>query len=183
MLLPGGSAVPARFGTHPRYEADLLVRVSSAAINRASSPLEVMQAIDQVIPFIELPDLVVAEPAALDGAGITAINVGARLGVMGSPMTVTAAGDLVDALGRMQVAVRGNGLELDQGRGSDVLGHPLNAVIWIAADLARSGLALKPGDLVSVGSFSRLLTPEPGLRVTVQYLGLPGSPAVSVNFE
>ena len=54
----------------------------------------------------------------------------------------------------MQVIVRGNGAELDRGRGSDVLEHPLNAVIWLARDLARGGLALAPGaDTPSVFRF------------------------------
>ena len=34
-------------------------------------------AIDQVIPFIELPDLLVQAPPKLNGAGVSAINVGA----------------------------------------------------------------------------------------------------------
>ena len=182
MLLASGATVPAAFGARPMFEADLLLRVSDERINRAHSPAEVLAAVDQVIPFIELPDLLVVEPAALDGAAITAINVGARLGVMAAPIAVHANPAFLDALQSMQVIVRGNGAELDRGSGADVLGHPLNAVIWLASDLARQGLALKPGDLVSLGSFSRLLRPEPGLKVEVQYLGLPGEPLVEVIF-
>ena len=35
-------------------------------------------------------------------------------------------------------------------------------------------------DLVSVGSIGPLKPPQPGMRVTVRYLGLPGDPEVSV---
>ena len=52
-----------------------------------------------------------------------------------------------------------------------------------ADNLAREGLALKKGDLLSLGSFSRLLPPAPGLGVEVQYLGLPGDPKVAVFFQ
>lgn len=183
MLLHSGATVPNRFGARPLYEADLLVRVSDPAINAASTPARVLESIDQVIPFIELPDLMVADPGQMDGAAIIAINVGARLGVMGTPIPVAGNSDLTTALQNMQVIVRGNGDELDRGRGSDVLGHPLNAVIWLAADLAREGLALKKGDLLSLGSFSGLLPPAPGLGVEVQYLGLPGDPKVVVFFQ
>ena len=182
MLLASGARVPAAFGARPMFEADLLLRVSDESINRAHSPADVLAAVDQVIPFIELPDLLVVEPGTLDGAAITAINVGARLGVMAAPIAVHANPAFLDALQSMQVIVRGNGAKLDSGSGADVLGHPLNAVIWLASDLARQGLALKPGDLVSLGSFSRLLRPEPGLKVEVQYLGLPGEPLVEVIF-
>lgn len=183
MLLQSGATVSSSYGARPVFEADLLVRVADTAINSATTPAEVLASIDQVIPFIELPDLLVTDPGQLDGAAITAINVGARLGVMGKPIPVRGASDLSGALQNMQVILRGNGAELDRGLGSDVLGHPLNAVIWLASDLAREGLLLQAGDLVSLGSFSRLLSPAPGLAVEVQYIGLPGDPKVEVIFR
>ncbi len=183
MLLPDGATVTAAFGARPLFEADLLVRVSSSAVNSATTPAGVLAGIDQLIPFIELPDLLVEDPAALDGVAIMAINVGARLGVTGTPVPVQATAAFAQMLRDMQVIVRGDGIELDRGLGSDVLGHPLNVVIWLARDLARQGAALQPGDLVSLGSFSRLLPPQPGLAVAVEYLGLPGNPVVTVDFR
>lgn len=183
MLLQDGATVETAFGARPLFEADLLVRISSTNVNSATTPAEVLEGIDQLIPFIELPDLLVEDPAALDGVAITAINVGARLGVTGTPLPVQATAAFNRMLRDMQVIVRGDGIELDRGLGSDVLGHPLNAVIWLARDLARQGAALQPGDLVSLGSFSRLLPPQPGLAVAVEYLGLPGNPVVTVNFR
>lgn len=183
MLLASGATVDAAFGARPLFEADLLVRVSDAAINRATTPDEVLAAIDQVIPFIELPDMVVLAPPKLSGAAINAINVGARLGVTGTPIPVQRSAAFADALRDMVVVVRGDGAELDRGKGSDVLGHPLAAVAWLVADLARDGRALKVGDLVSLGSFSKLLPPKPGLAVEVEYSGLPGNPKVTVGFR
>ena len=183
MLLPADSKVDPAFGARALYEADLLVRVSSAAINQATTPLQVLAAIDQVIPFIELPDLVVQSPPKLNGAAIAAINVGARLGVVGAPIPVEATAAFSDRLRDMEVLVMADGAEVDRGKGSDVLDHPLNAVVWLAKDLARQGLALKPGDLVSLGSFSKLMPPKPGLAVQVIYQGLPGTPLVAVQFK
>ncbi len=187
MLLPEGVPVEAAFGARPLYEADLLVRVSDARINQARSVDDVLGAIDQVIPFIELPDLVVQAPPQLNGAAIAAINVGARLGVVGKPIAVPATRAerfrLLDGLRDMVVVVKGDGAEVDRGKGSDVLGHPLEAVVWLARDLAKAGGAMKKGDLISLGSFSRLLPPRPGLRVQVVYEGLPGNPEVGVIFK
>ena len=185
MLLKSGAVVDAAFGARPLYEADMLVRVSDESINRATSPEEVLRAIDQVIPFIELPDLVVQTPTPpkLNGAAITAINVGARLGVVGTPIQVQNDAAFSNALRDMVAVVKGNGVELDRGKGSDVLGHPLNAVVWLAKDMARSGKSMKRGDLISLGSFSKLLPPKPGLAVEVTYEGLPGNPTVSVAFK
>ncbi len=183
MLLADGATVDAAFGARPLYEADLLVRVSNTSINQASSPEMVLAAIDQVIPFIELPDLVVAAPPKLTGAAIAAINVGARLGVMGTPIAVAGVAGLGDALRDMVAVVKADGVEVDRGKGSDVLDHPLNAVVWLAQDLARQGQAMKVGDLISLGSFSKLLPPKPGLAVEVVYQGLPGTPSVKVQFK
>ena len=72
---------------------------------------------------------------------------------------------------------------LRDGQRVDVLEHPLNAVAWLAQDLQKHGLALQRGDLVSVGSFSKLMPPKPGLKVEVQYQGLPENPSVKVNFK
>ena len=184
MLLKNGATVDARFGARPLFEADLLVRVSDVRINHAKTPADVLRAIDQIIPFIELPDLMVEAPPKLNGAAINAINVGARLGVLGSPIGVgrDQAG-LSEALRDMQVTLFGDGKEIDRGKGSDVLGHPLNAVVWLAQDLAREGLALKRGDLISLGSFSKLLPPKPGLAIEARYQGLPGNPTVSASFK
>jgi len=56
-------------------------------------------------------------------------------------------------------------------------------VLWLARDLERSRIQLKPGDVLSLGSFTPPLPPRPGLHVTVRYEGLPGNPAVSVRFR
>ena len=189
MVQPSGFSTPAAFGARPLYEADMLVRVKDAAINHARTPFEVMQHIDQIIPFIELPDLIVEKPGELNGAGVAAINVGARLGVAGTPIEVPATrGEryrLLDALETMQVQLTNDQGQLlaPAGKGSEILGHPLNAVVWIAQALQKDGITLKAGDLVSLGSFSPLLPPKAGLGVTATYIGLPGAQPVLVKFQ
>jgi 2-keto-4-pentenoate hydratase len=76
-----------------------------------------------------------------------------------------------------------DGKELDSAKGSAILGHPLNAVLWLVKDLNDSGIALKKGDLLSLGSFSRLLPPKPGTGATLVYEGLPGNPTATVRFR
>jgi len=188
MVQPSGATIDAAFGARPLFEADMLVRVKSAAVNQARTPMEVLEAIDQVIPFIELPDLLVQAPPKLNGAGVSAINVGARLGVAGQPLAVPALRAeryaLLDALRGMQVTLAdAQGAVLGRGKGSDILEHPLNAVVWLAQALRQEGIALQPGDLVSLGSFSPLLPPKPGLTVTATYEGLPGAQPVRVTFK
>ena len=181
MMLADGAAVPAAFGAVPLFEADLLLEVGDAAINAAATPEEVMAHVAAVIPFIELPDLMLAQGQPMDGVTITAMGVGARMGVKGAAIPVTDPAAMAAALGAMSVRVTGtNGDVMAEAPGAAVLGHPANAVIW----LVSKGVVLEQGDIVSVGSFGPLLPPaKSGGGATVSYAGLPGDPTVSVVFE
>jgi 2-keto-4-pentenoate hydratase len=55
-------------------------------------------------------------------------------------------------------------------------------LLALAKDLARQRRVLKPGDLVSLGSFSHPMPPKAGLKVEVEHLGLPGSPRVAMGY-
>lgn len=184
MLLADGVELPAKFGTRPVFEADLVVEVKDEGINQAQTPAEVLQHISKIIPFIELPDLLLDPKEVLNGATLTAINAGTRLGVLGKPISPTPAH--LDALASMSVVVHdaadGN-KELARGQGTAILDHPLNAVIWLARDIARDGGKLKAGDLLSLGSFTPLTPPKPGMNIQVSYEGLPGMPSVGVKFR
>jgi len=188
MLLPNNATVDAAFGARALFEADMLVRVKSAAINQAKTPMDVLDSIDQVIPFMELPDLMVQAPPQLGGPGVSAINVGARHGITGKPIAVPATrGEryaMLDALRDMTVVVTDStGAQRGYGKGSDILEHPLNAVVWLAGALQQENISMKPGDLISLGSFSPLLPPKAGVNATVTYYGLPGAEPVNVNFK
>lgn len=184
MLLKDGAEVPADFGSRPMYEADLLVMVRDPSIHQAKTHLDVLRALSLVVPFIELPDLLVAEGEKLSAPLIVSLNVGARLGVLGNGVAAQATPEFAAALAGMRVVVTdGKGQEMASAKGAAILDHPLNAVLWLVQDLARAGIKLKSGDVLSLGSFTAPMPVRPGLAVTVRYLGLPGDPAVSVSFR
>jgi len=184
MLLADGADVPFDFGARPVFEADLLVVVKDTAIHKAKTHLDVLRSLSLVVPFIELPDLLVAEGEKLSAPLIVSLNVGARLGVVGKGIPVKATPEFAEALAEMRVVVTDRGgKELASGKGAAILGHPLNAVLWLVQDLEKSRIKLKPGDLLSLGSFTQPMPTRPGLAVTVRYEGLPGNPAVSVRFR
>jgi 2-keto-4-pentenoate hydratase len=184
MLLQDGAEVPAKFGARPVFEADIVMEVKDAGINKARTPLEALQHISRIYPFIELPDLMEEDPSKITGPSLVYANVAARLGVLGKPIEVKATRALVDALTDMTVRlVDQDGKELETAKGSAILNNPLNVVLWLVKDLNASGIALKKGDLLSLGSFSRLLPPKPNTGVKLTYEGLPGNPTVSVRFK
>jgi 2-oxo-3-hexenedioate decarboxylase/2-keto-4-pentenoate hydratase len=55
-------------------------------------------------------------------------------------------------LGTLRGVTRVNGVETGRGAGADVLGHPLNALAWLANHLAARGPGLRAGEFVSTGS-------------------------------
>lgn len=183
-LLSHGALVPARFGARPVIEADLLVEVGDEAINEAHSHLDALKALARVMPFIELADLGFAEGEPITAPKIVAINVGARGGIIGRPVAVEASQAFADMLAGMRVVLTDDtGKEISNSPGTAILEHPLNAVIWLVRDLRQSGIRLKPGDQLSLGSFSPLVAPRPSVTYTVRYPGLPGGPHVSVRFK
>jgi 2-keto-4-pentenoate hydratase len=186
MILPGPARVPAAFGSRPVYEADMVAVVGDAArAMLARSPLEALQALKEIRPFIELPDLVFDPQVKPDGPSLLAVNVGARLGVLGDAISLPATAESVGKLAAMKIEVIDQtGAVVGGGKGADVLNNPLNAVLWIAGSLKGEGKALKNGDLLSLGSFSALLPPKAGDTITVRYIGLSPVPAeVTVTFE
>ncbi|MCQ4159438.1 hypothetical protein NON00_05810 [Roseomonas sp. GC11] len=180
-----GATLPARFAAVPTVEADLIVRVKDAAIAQAGEDhVAILRHLDQVVPFIEMPDLALADLKQMDGPNLLAIGVGARLGVVGEPIPVQATEEFAARLGSMTVRFASDEKELAKVPGTALLGHPLNVIPWLVKDLAARGVALKPGDLISLGGFSPALPPEAGRSYTVTYTGLLDAPvSVSVRLE
>ncbi len=178
--LRDGAEVPARFGAVPIIESDFLVRVRDAGINQAGRDhVAILRHLDAVIPYIELPDLVLN--GGFDGPQLLAINVGARLGVMGTPIPVEATQAFADRLANMTVTmVDDRGQERARAPGTAALGHPLNVVAFLIEDLAQAGLRLEAGQLLSVAGYSPTLPLEAGRTYTVRYDGLAAQP-VSVS--
>lgn len=180
MFLPDGAEVPAAYGARPMVEADLVVEVADPALAQARTPGEARRHLGRLFPFIELADLLVDNPGRLTAAGIVLVNAGARLGVLGAPLPLPSD----EALAAMTVRLfDGSGREIEAAPGTAILGHPLAAALWLARDLAAAGVALRKGDLLSLGAYSRLQSPVPGGGFAVVYDGLPGNPRVSVRFR
>lgn len=186
MLLKDGAVLPAGFGTRPMSEGDLIMRVGSDDINSAKTPMEALAAMDAVIPFIELPDLVYAKEVKMNGAAISAINVGARYGVLGEPIPLFATSEWDNRLRDMHLEIFDEGgNKLAEGKGSALLGHPLNVVLWLRDSLKREGKRLRKGDLLSLGTITKMIPVRLGATVRARYTGLdPKGPVeVSVRFE
>lgn len=185
MMFKDGAEVPLNFGARPMFEADMIVVVKDDGIHSATTPLEVAQHLSEVVCFIELPDSLMDTTLTPDVGMIIAGNAGARAGVLGQRTAVKPTREFVEALGETQMTMTDQtGKELANAKAKVILGHPLNAVLWLIKDLSASGQKLKAGDLLSLGSIAPPQTPQAGQRITLRYEGLPGGPlTATVRFK
>jgi 2-keto-4-pentenoate hydratase len=88
--------------------------------------------------------------------------------VLGAPVEGWRALDLPALPGRLTI----NGAEVAAGRGGDILGHPLEALAWLANTLATRGRYLKSGEFVLLGSVVETRWVEQGDVVAASIEGL-----------
>ncbi len=88
--------------------------------------------------------------------------------VLGSPLTDWQSLDLAAIHGTMRI----NGEVVGEGDGRDVLGHPLDALAWLASTLAAQGKTLSQGMVVMTGSVVATKFVSQGDRVQLTMDGL-----------
>ena len=146
-----------------RLRADL--RPTGAPFTRET----VAPAVDAYMTAIEIVDDRYVDWRKTDAATLIADDYFAAGGMLGPPV---AASEIVDAALLVGETVI-NGKEVGRGRGSDVMGHPLNALAWLGNSLAEAGVYLKAGEIVLTGSLveTKWLAAGDEASVTVEGLG------------
>ncbi len=138
----------------------------------------VTRAVGAIMPALELADDRNADYAALrrHPLHLIADNTWNEGAVLGEEVAGWQAVDLASVRGRARI----NGAAVGEGSGADALGHPLDAVAWVAGHLASLGRGLLRGDFVITGSLVTSKTVRPGDRVSFSLEGL-GSVELSVD--
>jgi 2-keto-4-pentenoate hydratase len=182
MFLNSGASIPADYSAVPVVTADLIAVVKDEDFQRAQSPLELLEHIDYLLPFIQLSD---ASPGDSQSAlMLIATNLGTRFGVVGPPIPVEPTQTFYEKLATMRVVMTdGQGNELGAGHGSEMLGHPLQTLHWLGRNLEYNAQRIQPGDRLSVGAFFAPIPARAGQEITVRYVGLPGEPSISVRIS
>ncbi|RYF64796.1 MAG: hydratase, partial [Comamonadaceae bacterium] len=96
--------------------------------------------------------------------------------VLGAPVR----GLTPDALEQVEGVAWLDGKEVGRGTGRDVMGHPLDALAWLANHLQTRGRSLRKGDLVTTGSLVKSQFPEAGCSVRFE-LGALGSVRLQID--
>lgn len=159
---------PGRFpaAAHHRIgvECEIAVRIGRDLPPGAHGRDVLAAAVDAVLPAIEVVDDRYADFAALGAPTLLADDFFQAGCVLGVPVTDWRGLDLAALSGRMWVG----GTEVGSGHGRDVLGHPLNALAWLAGTLARRGRGLLAGEIVLLGSLVQTRWPAPGAPVAIE---------------
>ena len=115
-------------------------------------------AVGAVAPAFELIEDRNADYGAIDAFSVVADNAWNGGVVLGPPVAAWRTIDLGGARGALSI----NGAAVSQGLGSDALGHPLNALVWLADHMAARGRPLERGMIVMTGSIVKTVFPAPG---------------------
>ena len=141
------------------------------AADKPFSREHVSKAVAAVMPGMEIADDRDADykqlaKHPLDLIADNSWNEGA---VLGAPVKDWRGIDLGAARGVATI----NGNKVGEGRGADCMGHPLDALAWLANHLASNGRGLLRGDVVITGSIITSKFVKPGDRVhfDLEHLG------------
>ena len=151
-------------------ECEIAVRLA-ADLPPSGAPFTaetVVDAIGAYHPAIEIVDDRYVAWETMGAATLVADDFFAAGCVLGPSIPRAAAPDLLAVEGRAII----NGALSGQGSGADVLGHPHNALAWLANHLAAEGRGLHAGQIVLTGSLVKTLWLKAGDRVVMELGGL-----------
>lgn len=185
MLLDAGSTVSEGAGVALVSEADFILVIADEGINDARTREQAYRHVRGYRPFVELPDLNYRGDVKPDLGQLVALNVNARLGVLGEEVALpqTQAGfEALEKL-RVEVTVTGPSTEVRaSGVAQQTLGDPLEIVLAARDGLAREGMKLQAGDLISIGTLTPPRPVKAGETLHIRYHVLPSPNDLSVTF-
>jgi len=166
-LCDGEEIAPGRV-LQAKVEAEVAFLIGRDLDLPCASPAEVMRAVEFVLPAIEIVGSRI-ENWNIKLLDTVADNASSGLFVVGNEPRRLSKVDL--RLCGMVMERRGG--EVSTGTGAACLGHPVNAVVWLARKLVEMGEPLRAGDLVMSGALGSMVKAEPGdvFEARIQGLG------------
>ncbi len=147
-----------------RLGADLPLSGTPYDRGRVSEAVESLSTAFEVVDIRRTPGM---DPKIqfITGVAANIFNAGV---VMGEQVNNWRDLDLQAAYGSMTI----NGELVGDGHGSDVMGHPLEPLAWLANKLAEQGLGLSSGMVIITGSIVSPKPVNPGDTASIMIEGL-----------
>jgi 2-oxo-3-hexenedioate decarboxylase len=165
MVIASGEPLALDGLIHPRAEPEIAFLVDRT-IRAPTTTMQVLSATEAVFPAIEVVDSRYATSFRLPDS--VADNAGATHVVIGNG--ARRPGELVD-LSVLGCVFRYRG-GIDTAAGGAVLGHPANALVWLAEALGARGEAIEAGWIVLTGGLTASVALQPQGVVTAEFDGL-----------
>lgn len=162
----------------PGVECEVCMRLKSplpgkpGKVDRAAAAA----AVGEMCPAIEVVDNRYGDFAKIGAPTIIADDVFQAGVILGQWTGAWSELDLLDCVGTISV----DGVTKLEGRGQDVMGHPLESLAWLANLLGGRGERLEPGQIVMTGSLTLPYWANRGEKLQARIDGLG---AVSAVFE
>ena len=169
-LLQSGMTMDRRKYVRPGVECEMAVTMGQrlCAVDGPFDRASIMGAVASVHVAIELMDERYDDWSVV-GAGTLIADDFFQAGlVLGPGISEWRKLTLQDLRGVARV----NGKIIGQGRGADIMGHPLAALEWLANHCARRGTDLLPGSIISLGSVIGAWWLSPGEIVEMEFESL-----------
>ena len=160
---------------HPKIEPEIALVTKSELTGPNCSTEKVLEAIDFLIPSMEIIDSRYRD-FKFDLKSVIADNTSSSRYVTGGKMTDHANIDLATT----GVVLKKNGEVVATGAGAAVLGNPAQSVAMLANMLAERGESIPAGTFVMTGAITEAIAVDAGDTVTAEFQHL-GS--VTVRFK
>jgi 2-keto-4-pentenoate hydratase len=148
-LFSNGVEVPYDAFQRMGIECEIAVRLS-ADLLPADGPFNaaaVAKAVESYMPAIQIVDDRYVDWRRTDTATLIADDFFSAAAVIGEAVPAGEVGDPVALTGRATV----NGTEIGFAHASDLMGHPMNVLAWLANAMAGRGEQLRAGEIVLLG--------------------------------
>ena len=160
---------------HVGVECEIVVRLADdlPASGAPYTRPTVSPAVQAIMCGIEVVDDRWVDYGTMDVATLIADDFFGAGCVLGDPVTAWRELDLASLSGSMSI----NGIEVGVGVGGDIMGHPLEALAWLANTAALHGMPLRAGEFVFLGSIVETKWLERGDLVDIEISGLGSASA------
>jgi 2-keto-4-pentenoate hydratase len=172
-LLTSGATVERDRLIAPRVEPEIAFVLSADLPSSGVTTDDVLAATDYVLPALEVIDSRIAD-WKIKLVDTVADNASCARVVLGEQRTRVGDVDLA----AVRVALHVDDETVQMGQGSAVLGHPAEAVAWLANAVGQFGATLVAGDVIMPGSLTAAVPLEAGSDVVADF-GALGTAAVS----
>lgn len=149
-------------------ECEIAVRL--AADFDARGTREIASAVGGVMASVEIIEHRFRDFTAVPPPSLVADDFFSAGCVVGEARPLAEVGDLATLSGFFKIA---GAPAAEVGVGAAILGHPLDALRWLAEHLASRGACLKAGEIVTLGSVVKTIYPAAGTRVEACFDRLP----------